>query len=295
MNDAAPPRGLKLWMLGARPRTLGAAVVPVLVGTAAAGTATAPRFLGCLIVALGLQVAVNYANDYFDGRKGVDTEARVGPVRLTASGLAQPAAVFGAALVALTIAGIAGLALALVVDIRLLAIGALAALAALFYSGGPKPYASAGLGEVFVFVFFGIVATAGTAYVQAEAVSTEAWWSAVPVGLLAVAILMANNIRDITTDAAAGKRTLAVRLGDRRARTLYRVVVVVAVLLPVLGWSVGAMPVGVLLSLTAAPMAAGPLRFIGDAQGFELVRILVNTALLHAQFGVMLAIGLWMS
>lgn len=293
MNE--PQHGLKLWVLGARPRTLGASVVPVIVGIAAAGRATPLRALGCLVVGLFLQIGVNYANDYFDGRNGVDTHERVGPVRLTATGLASPRSVLMAALACIAVAGFTGLAIAIAVDLRLLWVGALAIVAALAYSGGPKPYASAGLGELFVFVFFGLVAVAGTAYVNAEGVSDAAWWSAVPMGLLAVAILLANNLRDIPTDETAGKRTLPVRIGDRATRTLYRVVVLVALIVPLAGVALERLPVGALLSVTAALVVISAMRSVGTATGMELVKVLQTTAILHAQFGLALAVGLWLS
>jgi 1,4-dihydroxy-2-naphthoate octaprenyltransferase len=294
VSEAAPSRA-SLWIKGARPRTLGASLVPVVVGTAAAGSATGPRTLGCLLVALGMQVGVNYANDYSDGKRGIDTEARVGPVRLTASGLATPRAVATAAAIAFACAGLAGLLLAAVAGWGLLLVGALSIAAAVLYSGGPRPYASMGLGEVFVFVFFGLVATAGTAYVQAEQIHDQVWWCAIALGLLAVAILIANNLRDIATDTAAGKRTLAVRIGDRGTRALYIGVVTAAFITIVLGWAVGDVPSGGLLSLAAIPLAAGPIRAVRFARGPELVRVLLGTALMHAQFGLFLAIGLWLS
>lgn len=286
---------VRLWWQGARPRTLGASIVPVIVGTAAAGDATWPRTLGCLAVSVGMQVGVNYANDYSDGRKGVDTAARVGPVRLTASGLASPRAVATAAGFSFFVAGSAGLALAVVVSWWLLVVGAASIAAAVLYSGGPRPYASRGLGEVFVFAFFGLVAVCGTAFVQAEHIRAEAWWSAIPVGLFAVAILIANNLRDIPTDTASGKRTLAVRLGDARTRRLYIAVVAVALALPLAGWLAGGLPVGAPLALAAAPLAVGPLRLVRTARGPELVKVLLGTALLQVQFGLFLAIGLALS
>jgi 1,4-dihydroxy-2-naphthoate octaprenyltransferase len=295
LAEAAVPSGAKLWVLGARPRTLGVSVTPVIVGTAAAEHATVLRTLGCLLVALGLQVGVNYANDYSDGKRGIDTASRVGPVRLTASGLKSPRAVALAALLSFAVAGVSGLLLARAAGWWLLGLGALAILAAVLYSGGPKPYASAGLGELSVFVFFGLVATAGTTYVQAKHVRPEAWWSAISMGLLAVAVLVANNLRDIPTDTAVGKRTLAVRIGDQATRALYRSVIVAALVLPLFGWLAGQMPTGALLSLAAIPLAAGPLRTVGYARGPELVRVLVGTVLILVQFGVFLAIGLWLS
>ena len=295
MSEASAPSALKLWVLGARPRTLGVGVTPVVVGTAAAEHATALRTLGCLLVALGLQVGVNYANDYSDGKRGVDTAARVGPVRLTASGLKSPRAVAAAAAVSFAVAGVSGLLIARAAGWWLLGLGAIAILAAVLYSGGPKPYASAGLGELSVFIFFGLVATAGTAYVQPGDVRAQAWWAAVSMGLLAVAVLVANNLRDIPTDTAVGKRTLAVRIGDQATRALYRAVITAALVLPFLGWLAGQMPVGALLALAAIPLAAGPLRTVGYARGPELVRVLLGTVLMLVQFGVFLAIGLWLS
>lgn len=209
----------------ARPRTLPAAIAPVLVGTAAA--ATAPRDLSlvraglALTVALALQVAVNYANDLFDGLAGVDTEERRGPRRLVAAGVIAPGAMRRALAVALGVAALAGLALAVVVDLRLIAVGATAIVAALGYSGGRRPYASRGLGEVSVFVFFGLVATVGSAYVQDARLTALPVVASVPVGLVAVALLVVNNLRDLPTDAAVGKRTLAVRLGETGTRVLF--------------------------------------------------------------------------
>ena len=230
----------RLWWRGARPRTLGLGVVPVLVGVAAAGHIIAWRFVAALIVAAGLQIGVNFANDYFDGVRGVDTSERLGPPRLTASGRASSRAVLVAALLSLAVGALAGLALALVsAPAAILAVGASALVAALLYSGGPRPYAGLGLGELMVFVFFGLVAVGGSAYVQVETVPAGAWWSGAAIGLLAVAILVANNLRDIPTDAASGKRTLAVRIGDRRTRRLYRATLVAAYAVVVVGVIVG--------------------------------------------------------
>ncbi len=284
-----------LWWRGARPRTLGASVVPVIVGTAAADRTSAWRTLGALVVGVGLQIGVNYLNDYEDGVRGVDTAKRAGPVRLVASGLASPKRVATAGLVAIGMAAVAGLLLAWAAGWWLLGLGGACILGAVGYSGGPRPYGAVGLGELSVFAFFGLAATAGTAYVQAGRVSAEAWWSATCVGLLAVAILVANNLRDIPTDATAGKRTLAVRLGETHTRALYRVVVVGALAVPVIGVLAGALPAATLLALAAAPLALHPLRVVGSARGRALVPVLLRTAAMHAVAGLGLVIGLWLS
>jgi 1,4-dihydroxy-2-naphthoate octaprenyltransferase len=287
-----------VWLHGARPRTLGAGVTPVVVGTAAAGHADAWRFLAALLVALGLQVGVNFANDVHDAARGVDRPERLGPPRLTSSGMASPRSVLLAALACIAVAGVAGLALAAATTWWLVPLGAVAMLALWLYSGGPSPYADLGLGEVMVFLFFGMMATAGSAYVQVETVSSAAWWSSVPMGLLAVAILVANNLRDIPTDAATGKRTLAVRLGDRRTRILYRACVVgsfTAVVVGVVVGEDGGLPAWSLLALCAVVAAVSPLRAVGRASGRELVPVLVATGALQVVFGALLALGLWIA
>ncbi len=290
---------MNAWVAGARPRTLGAGIVPVLVGAAAADIFIAWRFGAALLVAIGLQVGVNYANDFFDGIRGVDTPERVGPARLVATGVASPRAVLIAALVSIGVAGFAGLALAIATQpLLILFVGALALVAAVAYSGGPRPYAGLGLGEVMVFLFFGLMATCGTAFVMAETVPAAAWWSGTVLGFLAVAILIANNLRDITTDAAAGKRTLAVRLGDRHTRTLYRACVVAAfatIVLGVLAFIVddrtGLTQWG-LLGLAGWIPAIRPMEAVGVANGRGLVPVLTGTAAVHATTGLLLALGL---
>jgi 1,4-dihydroxy-2-naphthoate octaprenyltransferase len=287
------------WVAGARPRTLGAGIVPVLVGAAAADRFIAWRFGAALLVAIGLQVGVNYANDFFDGIRGVDTPERVGPARLVATGVASPRAVLIAALVSIGVAGFAGLALAIATEpLLILFVGALALVAAFAYSGGPRPYAGLGLGEVMVFLFFGLMATCGTVFVMAETVPATAWWSGTMLGFLAVAILIANNLRDITTDAAAGKRTLAVRLGDRPTRTLYRACVVAAfasIVLGVLAFivdeQIGLTQWG-LLGLAGWIPAIRPMEAVGAANGRELIPVLSGTAAVHATTGALLALGL---
>src|SRR4051795_4532119 len=228
----------KLWYQGARPKTLGAAISPVLVGTAAGsldGPLNWPRAAGALVVALSLQVGVNFANDYSDGVRGTDTQRR-GPVRLTATGLATPRAVRNAAIASFAVAAIVGAVLSIVVNPWLLLVGGAAIGAAVTYTGGPKPYGYIGLGEIMVLAFFGFVATVGSAYVQYEQIPAEAWWGALAVGLPACGILLANNVRDVDTDIVSGKRTLAVRVGKPPARALY-VSCMVGALVAVVGCS----------------------------------------------------------
>jgi 1,4-dihydroxy-2-naphthoate octaprenyltransferase len=273
--------------------------VPVVLGTAAAGEVVWWRFVAALVVAAALQIGVNFANDYFDGVRGVDTHERLGPPRLTASGAASPRSVLLAALAALGIAAVAGLALALVTEPALiLFVGALALIAAVLYSGGPRPYAGLGLGEVMVFLFFGLMATCGTAFVMIESVPAAAWWCGAAIGFLAVAILEANNLRDIPTDEASGKRTLAVRLGDRSARRLYRATVVLAFATLVIGVLVGladegaGLPQWALFGLGAWVFAIRPMDAAGSAVGRDLIPVLTGTAATHAAFGLLIALGL---
>jgi len=276
--------------------------VPVVVGTAAAGEVIWWRFVAAALVAAGLQIGVNLANDYFDGVRGVDTHERVGPPRLTQSGAATPRAVLVAALLSIAVAGFAGLALAVATQpVLVLVVGGLGILAALLYSGGPRPYAGLGLGEVMVFAFFGLVATCGTTFVMVETVTAASWWCGAVMGLLAVAILEANNIRDIGTDEAAGKRTLAVRLGDPHARALYGTMVVGAfgtivagVLAHLLNHSVGLTQWG-LVGLAGWPLAIQPLEAARIASGRDLIPVLVGTAKLHAATGLLLSLGLLLS
>jgi 1,4-dihydroxy-2-naphthoate polyprenyltransferase len=299
---ADPRQGLGVWWAGARPRTLGVGLVPVLVGAAAAGHPVWWRLAAALIVAAGLQVGVNFANDYFDGVKGIDTHERTGPTRLTQSGAATPRQVLAAALISLLAAAFAGLALALATTpLLIFPIGALALAAALLYSGGPKPYAGLGLGELMVFGFFGIMATCGTAYVMVETVPAAAWWAGSVLGLLAVAILVANNLRDIPTDGASGKMTLAVRIGEARTRNLYRacvigafVTIVAGMLVFMLSHRVGMTQWG-LFGLAAWPFAIKPLESVGKARGRELVPVLTGTAAMHGACGIALALGLALS
>jgi 1,4-dihydroxy-2-naphthoate octaprenyltransferase len=239
---------------------------------------------------------VNYANDYFDGVRGVDTSERLGPPRLVASGAASPRAVLVAALASIGVAAVAGLALALATKpVPILGLGAIALLATVLYSGGPRPYAGLGLGELMVFLSFGIFATCGTAFVLGGTVPPAAWWAGSVLGLLAVAILVANNLRDIPTDAASGKRTLAVRLGDRRTRWLYRSLVIAAFVTIVVG-AFSANPIGMTpwaqLGLVGWIPAIRPMESIGSATGRGLVPVLAGTAAVHATTGLAIALGL---
>ncbi len=303
---------MNVWVEAARPRTLPAAIVPVLVGTAAAARPVAEldwvRAGLALLVALALQVAVNYANDLFDGLKGVDTEARTGPRRAVASGLASPAGMRNAMIGALAVAAVAGLVLAVLVGWELLLVGLVAMLAALGYSGGRRPYASRGLGEVSVFVFFGLVATVGSQYVQDESVGVLAVVAAVPVGAIATALLVINNLRDIPTDELAGKRTLAVRLGERRTVHLFVGLLWSGIVFaPLLAFSM--QEGGPLLAVLAFPFAGRATGIVhaaapsaqpdGEAladrqRGPAMIAALGATARYQLAFGVLLAAGLAM-
>lgn len=287
---AARPR--HPWIAGARPRTLPASAVPVVVGTAVAaaeGSVIWWRAAAALVVAVSLQVGTNYANDYSDGIRGTD-EVRVGPVRLVASGLAQPGAVKRAALAAFAVSGAAGLALAAAAGWWLLAVGAACIAAGWLYTGGPRPYGYAGMGELFVFVFFGLVATAGTAYVQLGRLTGLAVAASVPVGMLAVAMLVVNNLRDIHGDELAAKRTLAVRLGPARTRLLYGA----CVLAPfVAAAAIAVSAPFTLLALAALPLAVKPLRRVMRGEkGPGLIAVLGATGKLQLAFGALLAAGL---
>jgi 1,4-dihydroxy-2-naphthoate octaprenyltransferase len=280
------------WLAGARPKTLPAALAPVLVGTGAAaaldGFRPAPALLA-LVVALALQVAVNYANDYSDGRRGTDAE-RVGPMRLVGSGAAPARQVLLAAGLAVAVAAAAGLALAALSSWWLIAVGAVCIAAAWTYTGGPLPYGYRALGEVFVFVFFGLVAVVGTTYAQTRTLPGLAFAVAVPVGLLSVALLVVNNLRDIEGDAAVGKRTLAVLLGDRATRLVYAGLLVVPFAVIA---AVGTTRPWSLLALLAAPLAAPPARTVlRGGRGRDLIGALQATGLLTLATGGLLAVGL---
>jgi len=283
---------LRTWVAGARPRTLPAAVVPVVVGSGVAfgyGKFSLWRAVLALLVALALQVGVNYANDYSDGIRGTD-EVRVGPVRLVGSGLAKPRHVLAAAIACFAIACVAGLVLAAVTSWWLLLLGAAAVAAAWFYTGGRRPYGYRALGELSVFAFFGLAAVAGTAYVQMQSVSWLPWAAAAAIGLLACALLVINNLRDIPTDSETGKRTLAVVLGDQRTRVLYTSCILVPFCLALV--LAPARPLS-LLALAALPLALAPVRQVRDgATGRSLIVALGQTGRLELAYGALLTLGL---
>ena len=297
LGTAHPPEGRRVaqprdWLAGTRPRTLPAAVVPVLIGTGVAfgyGKFSAWRAVLALVVALALQIGVNFANDYSDGIRGSD-ERRVGPTRLVAAGLARPKQVRAAAFACFGGACVAGLVLAIFTSWWLILVGAAAVAAAWFYTGGSHPYGYQGLGEVAVFAFFGLAAVAGTAYVQMVGFSWLELLAAIPAGLLSCALLMINNLRDIGSDAEVGKRTLAVRLGDRRSRAVY----IASLLLPFVA-ALALTPARPLAALTLVtlPLAWGPIQAVrSGAAGPALIKALGQTGRLQLAFGAALTIGL---
>jgi 1,4-dihydroxy-2-naphthoate polyprenyltransferase len=288
---------VKLWLLAARPRTLPAAVAPVLVGTSLAvgeGTFRPLAFACALIGSIFIQIGTNLSNDYSDARRGADTEDRLGPVRVTAGGLMPPRTVLVGTYVAFGIAVLAGVYLIAIAGWQLLLVGAASILAGVLYTGGPKPYGYEGLGELFVFLFFGVVAVVGSYFVQTEHLRWEAFALSVPVGLLAAAILLVNNIRDADTDRRAGKRTLAVRLGRGRARALFVASIVIAYLAvpPVAVFGRDISPL-ILLTLLSAPLAVPLIRTVRErTDGPALNEALARTGMLLAVFSLLLSIGL---
>jgi 1,4-dihydroxy-2-naphthoate polyprenyltransferase len=294
-----PPNGVRIWITAARVRTLPAAVAPVLVGTALAGYLHVfhpLRFAAALVGAIFIQVGTNLSNDYSDARRGADTEDRLGPVRVTAGGLVPPDRVLLATYLSFGVAIGAGIYLVTVAGWQLLVVGGASILAGVLYTGGPRPYGYEGLGELFVFLFFGIVAVAGSSFVQLRHLHWEAFALAVPVGLLASAILVVNNVRDIDTDRRAGKRTLAVRLGRDRARTLYALAVYLAYPLAPVTWWFGPLRAWTLLPLLTFPIAVGLVRTVRNrTDGPALNGALARTGQLQLAFCVLLSVGLLLS
>jgi 1,4-dihydroxy-2-naphthoate octaprenyltransferase len=286
---------VKLWLVAARPRTLPAAVAPVLVGTSLAigeDTFRPVAFACALIGSIFIQIGTNLSNDYSDARRGADTEDRLGPVRVTAGGLMPPRQVLVGTYVAFGIAVAAGAYLIAIAGWQLLVVGAASILAGVLYTGGPRPYGYEGLGEAFVFLFFGVVAVVGSYYVQTEDLSWIAFALSVPVGLLVSAILVVNNVRDIETDRRAGKRTLAVRIGRERACVLFTVMLVVAFVVPAAVWLAGGLSAWLLLTLAAFPLVPPLVRTVSTrSDGPSLNRALADTGRLVAVFSLLLAAG----
>ena len=309
---------LKIWLMASRPRTLPAALAPVFIGTAAAynqlqhgfvtGSAHSGQllitvegtgafrwgtFLAALVGAIFIQIGTNLANDYSDAKRGTDTEDRLGPVRVTASGLAAPRRVLYATWAAFGVASIAGLYLAFEVGWIIILVGVLSIAAGVLYTGGPKPYGYEGLGEVFVFIFFGLVAVNGSYYVQLEQLDLAPFILSLPIGLLSAAILVVNNVRDIDTDRRAGKRTLAVRLGRERTRDLYSAMIALAYVILPFVMLAGSNWLPALLALITIPLAAKPMRAVRTrTDGPALNAALGQTGALLAAFAVVASIAL---
>ncbi len=309
LSIAAPPRAgapttkasspVHIWLMAARLRTLPAAVAPVLVGTSlalGAGRFRPLAFVAALLGAVFIQVGTNLSNDYSDARRGADTEDRLGPVRVTAGGLVPPNRVLFATYVTFGLAVLCGVYLVAVAGWELIAVGAVSILAGVLYTGGPRPYGYEGLGELFVFLFFGIVAVSGSYFVQVRELAWEAYACAIPVGLLASAILVVNNVRDLETDRRAGKRTLAVRLGRERTRALYTAMVAGAFALAPLPWLLGSMTAWLLLPWCAIPLAIPLVRIVRTrVDGPSLNGALAKTGALQLVFCLLLSAGILLS
>lgn len=298
MTEAVAPAvsPARVWWLAARPATLAASVAPVLAGTAVAvhdGGVRAGAGIAALVVAIAIQVGTNYANDYSDFVRGADSPRRVGPLRAAASGVVKPVSVKWAATASFALAGIVGLALALSTDWRLIGVGAACIIAGWLYTGGPRPYGYLGLGELFVFVFFGLVATVGTAYVLELRITPLALLVGCSMGFLATAILVLNNLRDIDTDAAAGKRTLATRIGRDRTRRLLLLLACAAFAVPILILVLRLAPPTVMLVHFGIPIAAVPVRTaFATTAGPPLVSALKRMAATQVAFSLLLTLGL---
>lgn len=293
MSDSS---SFRPWLLGARPRTLPAAVVPVVIGAASAVAATGGepavwwRVVPALVVSLALQVGVNYANDYSDGVKGTD-DVRVGPMRLVASGTKSAPSVKRAAMLSFAVAAVAGLTIAAVTSWWLIVVGLAAIIAAWTYTGGPRPYGYAGFGEAFVFLFFGVVATTGTTYAVRESITSTSWIASVAAGSFACALLVVNNLRDIPTDSKVGKNTLAVRMGDRNTRVFFVFLfVVAAAMVGVLSQVAGAWSLLGLIGVAAAIPAIS--RVVDGARGAELIAVLGIVGRAQMIFGIACAAGI---
>ncbi len=293
--SSSHPGRLRAWILAARPQTLPAAITPVIVGSAAAFAAGSFRwlpFLAALVGALLIQIGTNLANDYFDFRKGADTAGRLGPVRVTQAGLLAPETVRNGMIVAFSAAALIGVYLIVVGGWPILVIGILSIAAGVLYTGGPWPLGYNGLGDLFTFIFFGIVAVTATAYLHVGTVPLLAWAASVPVAMLVTAIIVVNNLRDIATDRAANKRTLAVIIGAQATRAEYALLVGGAFLAPPILWLSGLTGPWVMVAWLAAPLAIAPLRTMLVEEGRALNPALKGTARLHLAFGLLLAFGM---
>ncbi len=294
----APGRSsaVRIWVMAARVRTLPAAIAPVLVGTSLAlggGRFDPIAFVAALLGAIFIQVGTNLSNDYSDARRGADTDDRLGPVRVTAGGLVPPRQVLIATYATFGLAVLCGIYLVAVAGWGLIAVGAASILAGVLYTGGPRPYGYEGLGELFVFLFFGIVAVTGSYYVQVQHLPWQAFACAVPVGLLASAILVVNNVRDIDTDRRAGKRTLAVRLGRERTRVLYTTMLAIAFLTAPLPWALHSMSAWLLLAWLSAPLALSLIRVVRTrVDGPSLNSALARTGQLQLLFCLLFSAGI---
>ncbi len=299
MSSAAPARAIspmQIWIMASRVRTLPAAVAPVLVGTAlpaTTGTFRVGVFIAAMLGALFIQVGTNLSNDYSDARRGADTEDRLGPVRVTAGGLVPPQQVLIATAVSFGLAVVCGIFLVIASGFELLIIGVLSIAAGILYTGGPRPYGYEGLGEIFVFLFFGIVAVAGSTFAQIESFPAEAFVLAVPVGLLASAILVVNNVRDLDTDSRVGKRTLAVRLGRSRTRNMFAAMIYGAFLTAPLAAFGAGLNLWLFLCWLALPLAVKLVRTVRNhADGPTLNGALAATGQLQLVFCVLLSAGI---
>ncbi len=288
--------GLQIWLMAARPRTLPAAVAPVLVGSALAATVASLNWFAFAAAALGsifIQVGTNLSNDYSDARRGADTEDRLGPVRVTAGGLVPPSQVLVATYASFAMAVLCGVYLIIIAGPVLLLIGGASILAGVLYTGGPRPYGYEGFGELFVFTFFGLVAVTGSYYVQLQQLSWDAFVLAVPVGLLAAAILVVNNVRDLETDRRAGKKTLAVRLGRARARRLFAAMLILAYPTALVPWLEGSFNAWLALVLLTTPLAVALIRTVSaHSDGPTLNAALARAGMLELSFCVALTAGL---
>lgn len=293
------PSTVRIWVMAARLRTLPAAIAPVLVGTSlalGAGTFHALAFVAALLGAIFIQVGTNLSNDYSDARRGADSEDRLGPVRVTAGGLVPPKQVLVATYATFGLAVLCGIYLVAVAGPELIAVGAASILAGVLYTGGPRPYGYEGLGEVFVFLFFGVAAVAGSYFAQVRDFSWESLVLSVPVGLIAAAVLVVNNTRDIDTDRRANKRTLAVRIGRERSRSTFAAMVLLAYPVALIPWLAGPLRAWLLLPLLSLPLAVAVIRIVAaHTDGPSLNRALARTGQLQLVFCVLLSAGLLLS